>query len=623
MNAPPSRHCERLEGAWQSLVADRLRLEEFATSIASRPPRNDAKRRCAEAHPTFLLPVEWMRDMLGKSIWGDWRMLYLGTSFAPERWSADDVKLQIRAMRKAGVNLVCMGGSAWPYLEPDHGQHQWDWLDQAIARLHKAEINVVLVAPTASPPPWMFARHPSIVLADETGRPRRFDAPGACCRNAPEYVMLAEAIVREMAARYAETDGVIGWLTDPSIGRFDSARSYSPHTLKAFQDWLVARYESIESLNDAWGCAYRQWSEVQLPDNFFDGLRGASPGHWLAFARFCSDVQVAFHKTQYDLVKAANSDHLVGCVCAGYMEEVDCRKLAAHSDFVSWIPEDVSRDDPDEMSYYLETARSLGEALWVMDFPAGAKTDFVMNELGAQPGRGVLRREAWQAVANGADAVVYERWQSTPTGPCQLDQGIVDHDGKPRRRYREVRKAAAEFLKLSSSLENTAPRVLIALIRDYDTIWSLERLPTAPQFSYQEHFRRCYDAVRRKGHHCDVVSPDIDLSAYKVVIAPALAVITLERAEALREFVKAGGTLVLTAQSGTRTPEGAINRMAPPGPLEALVGATVEEVYPLPLVGELEITFARGEFIAELCTVTQWAEVLKVSGAEVVASTLR
>jgi beta-galactosidase len=551
-------------------------------------------------------------------------MLYCGTWYAPEKWSLDETKRHIRHMKKASINLVCLGGGAWSHLEADFGHFTFDWLDDVLTAFHEEDIAIVLASPTASPPPWIHTRHTDVSFVDASGRHRGPGGRGHCCRHSSEYLMLADAILREMAQRYATAGGVLGWITDPSLGRYDSVRNYSEHALKAFREWLIERYDSIEELNEAWGgeswgFSFRQWNEIPLPKTSPTGI---NPGHALDFARFSSEVHIAFHERQYEIIKGANPHHLVGCVAAGRMAELNPSALGDKADFVAWVSGQEAPHHPRERAYELEITRSLGAPLWALELGSGSSS-LADGVLTTQLDRGALRKQAWQAVGNGAQAVAFSRWRSASGGPDQHLPGIVHHDGKPRRRYREVRKTADEFIKLSSSLEDAPQRVKVALIRDAETLWSFDGMPVAPGFSYEAHCYAVYSAVKRSGHQCDIVGREADLSGYKCVVAPSLAVIEPEQVESLSKFVDEGGTLVFTPQSGTRTSAGAMTPLSPPGHLEALIGATVDEGYPLPDGDELQVSFARGEFIAEVCGVTSWAEVLKPSAAEIIAEIRR
>jgi beta-galactosidase len=204
-------------------------------------------------------------------------------------------------------------------------------------------------------------------------------------------------------------------------------------------------------------------------------------------------------------------------------------------------------------------------------------------------------------------------------GAEQYWHGILDHDGVPRRRYGEVRKTAEEFAKVAAEIEGTRVEPRVALIRSFDNLWSLERQPGASGFSYDAHCFELYRAIKQNGHACDLVNVDADLSKYRLVVAPCLALVDEPLAARLHAFAEAGGALVLTPQSGTRTPTNAMSDKPRPGLLAGLAGVTVEEVRPYHHGQTSEIGFARGKLIAQTCAVGSWVEVLHCTTAELVA----
>src|SRR4030095_177559 len=78
-----------------------------------------------------------------------------------------------------------------------------------------------------------------------------------------------------------------------------------------------------------------------------------------------------------------------------------------------------------------------------------------------------------------------------------------------------------------------------------------------------------------------LISADSQLDGYRLVIAPALVILTPERVRCLTEFVEHGGNLVLTLRSGMKDQFNSLLHQRQPGALSALTNAEVEEYYPL------------------------------------------
>ena len=72
-------------------------------------------------------------------------------------------------------------------------------------------------------------------------------------------------------------------------------------------------------------------------------------------------------------------------------------------------------------------------------------------------------------------------------------------------------------------------------------------------------------------------APNADLSSYKLVIAPALHLVTDATAENLKRYVQAGGTLVVTQRTGVKDKSNTVVNQRLPGLLAEVCGMEVEE----------------------------------------------
>ncbi len=200
--------------------------------------------------------------------------------------------------------------------------------------------------------------------------------------------------------------------------------------------------------------------------------------------------------------------------------------------------------------------------------------------------------------------------------------GVLEWDGAPRRRYKEILRTGEEFAKLGPALDGMTIESKVAIMLSFDSRWSSEGQPGLPGFHYDDHCFDLYRAVKRSGHSCDMVDTDAELKKYAVVIAPCLSVIDDPLAARLEKYVKDGGTLILTPQSGSREITNAMTTMPRPGLLAALIGATIEEIVVAPSDAPQTLNFARGALIAQTCKVRYWFEVLEILGAEPIAEYL-
>ncbi len=134
-----------------------------------------------------------------------------------------------------------------------------------------------------------------------------------------------------------------------------------------------------------------------------------------------------------------------------------------------------------------------------------------------------------------------------------------------------------EIQKAGSRIAGSVVRSPVAMVLSYDSRFAFEIQPNNPLFSYAGHFQQVYRAFFERHISVDILSPNVDLSSYRVVVAPALHLLTDDCAENLKGFVKAGGTLLVTQRSGVKDETNTIVEQRLPGLLAEVCGVGVEE----------------------------------------------
>ena len=80
----------------------------------------------------------------------------------------------------------------------------------------------------------------------------------------------------------------------------------------------------------------------------------------------------------------------------------------------------------------------------------------------------------------------------------------------------------------------------------------------------------------------DFAHPESDLSGYRLVVVPALYLVTDAGADNVRRFVADGGTALVTFFSGIVDAQDRVRLGGYPAPWCELLGLRVEELAPLP-----------------------------------------
>jgi len=550
-------------------------------------------------------------------------MFYFGVDYYPEHWPEERWTEDARLMAEAGFSVVRLAEFAWSKMEPCEGQYDFKWLDRAITLLASHDIQVVIGTPTASPPPWLMAKHPDLFLMREDGRRWTYGNRREYCPNNPTYHDYTRRIVTQMAERYAGHPAVIGWQIDNEFGD----RCYCPVCAAAFQDWLQRRYGSLDELNAKWGTVfwshvYTAWDQVPLPL-----MTGGSPNPGLAldFARFSSDSYVAYQQMQVDILRAMCPEHFITHNFMGFKyDRINYFDLGDSLDFVAWdnYPRgfwDMQASvDPSQAALACDTVRGLKrQNIWVMEQQAGPSG---WETVSISPRPGELRLWAFQSIAHGADAILFFRWRTARFGTEEYWHGLLDHHGHAGRRYEEISRMGNEIRQAGEQIHGSVIKPSVAMVLSYDSRFAFQIQPNNPQFSYPAHFHHIYRALHERHVPVDIVAPTTDLSAYKLVVVPALYVVPDAVAENLAGFVKRGGVLLVTPRTGVKDGANAVVNVPLPGLLADLCGVEVEEYDSLPADEHNRLEFAvpvpesAGPVYA-----TTWCDVLKPQGATVVA----
>ncbi|PZA07864.1 MULTISPECIES: beta-galactosidase [unclassified Meiothermus] len=542
----------------------------------------------------------------------------LGVCYYPEHWPRERWAEDARRMRELGLSYVRIGEFSWSRLEPREGRLEFEWLDEAIETLGREGLKVVLGTPTATPPKWLVDKHPDILAYDLQGRVRKFGSRRHYSFSSRSYLEHSRRIVTAMAQRYGTHPAVAGWQTDNEYGCHDTTRSYGPEDLRAFREWLRARYGSIEALNAAWGnvfwsMEYQGFEEVELPNLT---VTEANPSHWLDFYRFCSDQVAAYNRMQVEILRQYSPGRFIAHNFMGYTPDFDHFKLAEDLDVAGWdnyplgftdvevLP--VSQEDklryartghPDMAAFHHDLYRGVKGRWWVMEQQPGPVNWAAHNP---SPAPGMVRLWTWEAFAHGAEVVSYFRWRQFPQAQEQFHAGLNRPDFQPDVGYFEAQQVARELGTLELPPTRQAP---VALVFDYEADWVCRIQPQGQEFSYRDLTWSFYQALRSLGLDVDFVRPGGNLEGYRLVVVPSLPIL---REEALRALRSAQAPVVLGPRTGSKSESLSIPPELPPGPLQALLPLKVVRVESLRPGVDFEVEWEGGRYRSSIWR--EWVE---------------
>lgn len=539
-----------------------------------------------------------------------------GADYYPEHWPQERWETDARLMQEAGFNLVRLAEFAWVKMEPHEGEYDFDWLLRALAILNSHGIQAVMGTPTATPPAWLCTNKPNVMRVNENRQFITFGNRQQCCINQPEFAESTDQIVEAMAEVFGEHDGVIGWQIDNEFGPL----CYCDECQRRFQDWLQDKYGSLDRLEAAWGTifwsqTYTDWRQIPLP-----WTTGSVPNPSLAldFRRFWADSFAKYTKRQIRSIRKYSEKPITHNFMGIWLDWFNYQKVADTLDFISWDSYPFGDAEPAGTAASHDLTRGYQKKnFWVMEQMSGPGG---WGEMMPTPKPNRIREWTYQAIGRGADAINYFRWRPCRFGTEQYWHGILNHDGSTNRRYAEVKQTREELSKFEDLLENTEVQAEVAFLHDYDSRLALIYQKTNPALSYLESLLSLYRGLFNSNIPVDILSKDWDLSGYKLVFAPVHFVLTKERAELLREYVRNGGTLVMTYRSAVKDATNLIFDEPLPGLLQEVFGVTVKEYHSPAVTEENAIQGGTGQIRDLSSKVTTWLDLLEPKGAEVVAS---
>jgi beta-galactosidase len=494
---------------------------------------------------------------------------------------AEDAQL----MEQARVNLVSLGIFAWAQCEPAPGAYEFGWLDAHMDRLAASGVSVTLATMTASPPPWLSVDHPETlpVLADGTTL-----YPGSrqhWCPSSPVYRDHATRLVEQLARRYAGHRALALWHVGNEFGCHPSRHCHCPVSTEAFRTWLRTRYGTVDALNDAWSTDF--WSQRYTGfDQVFTPRTAPSfrnPTQQRDYQHFSSDELLACYLAERAVLDRITPDIPVTTNFVPVTKTLDLYSWAPHLDVISYD----SYPDPHDPASFQHTAfgydvmRGLRDGQpWLLMEQAPGAVNWRRRNGRKPPGR--MRLDSWQALAHGADSVLFFQWRASRGGAEKFHSAMVPHGGADTPGHRAIAALGEELAAHPDLLGALPERAATALLMDWPNWWALELEAHPADIAFMDAAHAHHKPFHDASVATDVVPLTADLTPYRLVVVPNLYSVSTEHARRLTQYVHGGGTLVMSYFSGITDEHDRIHLGGYPAPFRELLGLTVEEFDPRP-----------------------------------------
>ncbi len=548
--------------------------------------------------------------------------LVYGGDYNPEQWPEDVWLQDVELMKLAGVNFVTVGVFSWSKLQSGPGDFNFGWLDRILDLLHNAGIMVDLATATASPPAWLVEAHPEILPTTEYGTKLSFGSRQHYCPSSPQYRTAAAELAAAVANRYHNHPALRLWHIGNEYGCHVSA-CYCEISALSFRSWLRKRYGTLDAVNSAWGTdfwgqRYTSWAQINPPRST---PTFSNPSLRLDFARFSSDELLDCLLIERAEIRRVDEYVPITTNFMGLFRPIDAFKWSEALDVASYDSYPDPADDEAHIVSALtsDLTRSLGGGRpWLLMEQAPSAVNWRSINVSKVPGQ--YRALSLQAIARGSEGALCFQWRASRSGSEKFHSAMLPHVGTESRLWNEVVTLGKEIAGLADIAGSTVSSS-VGILFDWQNWWSLEmESHPSSDLRLMEVLLPIYRGLFELGVTVDFVHPGQDLSPYRLIIAPALYLISDSHAASLATYVKAGGNVLVTFFSGIVDEKDHIRLGGYPAPWTETLGLVVEEFLPIPSDATVTIS---GDLLGPLGgTGRLWSEEIRLKGATVLLTYL-
>lgn len=437
------------------------------------------------------------------------KVLY-GGDYNPEQWPEEIWEEDMRLFKLAGIDEVTLNVFSWAALQPSEDTYNFEKLDKIMDLVEANGLKVFLATSTAAHPAWMAKRHPDILRTEFSGMKRKFGSRHNSCQNSPTYQKYSVLLAKKLAERYGERECVIGWHICNEYG----GECYCENCEKQFRVWLKEKYGTIEEVNKAWdtsfwGHTFYDWDEIVLPNmlsEHFEPDRTTFQGISLDYRRFNSEGMLKCYQAEAAAIRSVVPDAKITINLMGFYKPLDYQMWAKSMDFISWDNYPANEDPYSRIAMNHDLMRGIkgGQPFVLMEQTPSVTNWLAYNAL-KRPG--VMRLWSYQAMAHGADAVLFFQMRRS-IGACEKYHGaVIDHVGTENTRvFREISQLGKELQQLGDKTLGARSRAKAAILVDWDNWWAIEySAGPSRDLKYLDEVFLYYRALEEQNYAVDII----------------------------------------------------------------------------------------------------------------------
>jgi beta-galactosidase len=271
----------------------------------------------------------------------------------------------------------------------------------------------------------------------------------------------------------------------------------------------------------------------------FEENRTNFQGISLDYKKFMSESILDCYKLEAAALRKISPAIPITTNLMGFYKPLDYHKWADEMDFISWdnYPSNEELYSSTAMKHELMRGLKQGKPFALME-----QTPSVTNWLpyNALKRPGIMRLWSYQAVAHGADTIMFFQMRRS-IGACEKYHGaVIDHVGTEHTRvFRELAKLGEELKILGNKTLGARHRSNVAIYFDWENWWAIEySAGPSVNLKYYDQLLAYYQALNTMNISVDIVCEKDSFTDYDLIIAPVLYMVKEGLDEKIRSFVK-------------------------------------------------------------------------------------
>jgi beta-galactosidase len=519
--------------------------------------------------------------------------LWYGLGNVTPTFEEDIIERDFKRIKDLGFKYIRIWVN-WRDFEPQPRKYNIDRIRILMETAGKYDLNVIAQIYLEFAPDWLPKLYSDALYVDEAGNKLYPQGSPGVCLDHPRVRRDAEEFLTTLAKVLASYPNFYAWdvWSEPQIvqwvfrlGRPRPIYCYCPHTVRRFREWLKAKYDSIEKLNEAWHRSFASFDEVEPPR--FVVLHYGTEN--IDFIEFLTDKLKEDLEWRVKTIRAVDKDHLITShapTTSLFLNPLygnpDDWKMAEAVDVwgTSLYPKHAHRIVDNVMDAFIldairSSAYAAGKEFWIGELQGGQGVGGLRIVEPVTPED--IRVWIWQSIAHGAKGInIYHSYpmmwgyESSGYGLLNADGSITDRALVAVQQAKVIAEYEDLFLKLKPLKADVA---ILYNSYVYRMLWIFQEM-TAEKPAYS--MLGLYRILYKNKVPIDILSSKQvekgDVARYKLLLAPFSLTLSRAMAQRLREFVSQGGVLVADARFGWFKEDGWIDEEIPAYSMKEVVG---------------------------------------------------